>query len=529
MRSLLFILSMAWVFLACGGDPVPPRAKRVPVRPDSSTGEVFPPQVRERLTGLTWEYLEDSANRFDAEKVVFQGPYTSIPGVLTFRGGPLRDGAAWGTAGEDRLTGLSLAWRQTLPTDTGHWQGVAGWTGQAAIVRWPDSLRLAMNLDPSVRSRTDFVEIIQATLGGWIHFLDLATGLPSRPPIDLGNPVKGSVSVHPSGIPLLFVGQGIRKRDPPGFRLYSLFDGSELFMQPGADRSAWRAWASCDGSALFHPWTDRLLVGSENGILYNLKLNTKCLLSSRTLAVTPSVSRYRYRIDASRSLGMEGSLAAWRNLLFFADNGGWLQAFDVNRRLPVWTRNLGDDTDASVLVREEQGRPMLFVASEVDHQGSDGLAWIRKVGGWDGALIWERSYPCRSVIGARPVNGGILATPCAGRGDSDHLVFFSVARTGGLHAGLLLALDAQTGSEVWRLPLSQYSWSTPTCVVTRSGRSYLLHATSGGLLLLVEARSGHVIDRMALDGLVEASPAVFERTAVLATRGHSLYRIRFRE
>lgn len=52
----------------------------------------------------------------------------------------------------------------------------------------------------------DLVEVIYAALDGYIYFLDLDTGEPTRDALWLGYTFKGSGSLDPRGYPILYVG-----------------------------------------------------------------------------------------------------------------------------------------------------------------------------------------------------------------------------------------------------------------------------------------------------------------------------------
>jgi len=80
------------------------------------------------------------------------------------------------------------------------WTGV-GWNGQPAIVKWSNELRKKMNLFQDKKDKNDLKEVIYATLDGKIYFLDLDDGSYTRNPINVGAPLKGSVTVDPGVIP----------------------------------------------------------------------------------------------------------------------------------------------------------------------------------------------------------------------------------------------------------------------------------------------------------------------------------------
>ena len=49
-----------------------------------------------------------------------------------------------------------------------------------------------------------------------------------------------------------------------------------------------------------------------------------------------------------------------------------------------------------------------------------------------------------------------------------------------------------------------------------------------GNLYLIDGTTGEILDRMALGSNIEATPAVFENTIVVGTRGQKIFGIRLR-
>ncbi len=459
---------------------------------------------------------------------VFPDRYAAVEGVLTFRGGPARTGGAHGDRRIARGR-LEIAWTFRTGKGTPRWGGGAGWTGEPALVRWPDVVRHTMPaLGARIRDRA-LVEVIQGSLDGSVYFLDLATGRPTRPPIRTGNPIKGSVSVDPRGWPLLFVGQGIPGERPIGLRVFSLVSDREVFFLPGRDPAARRPWGAFDSSGLLNRDTDTFLVGGENGIVYLLELHTAFDPIARTLDVAPRVVRYRFR-DAVAPAGREGiesSLAVHRNLAFFADNAGTIQALDLRTFRPAWAFEAGDDTDASLVLELEGDAPFLYTASEVDLQGEVGVARLRKLDALAGRVAWEKDVRCRAERGARTVDAGAFATPLLGRDDLADRVVFTLSRCP--ERGVMLALAKADGRELWRRPLRTDAWSSPTAVHdAAAGKTWILQGDRGGRLLLVDGADGRVAHALVLDGTIEASPAVFDDLAVVGTRGGTIYGIRMR-
>lgn len=460
---------------------------------------------------------------------VFPERYSDIPGVFTFRGGPTRTGGAWGTC-PMREHKLEVAWTATTSEGRAPWFGGAGWTGEPAIVQWPDVMRHSMGRLGSRRFERDFVEVIQGSLDGSVYFLDLRTGRPTRRPIATGNPIKGSVSLDPRGYPLLFVGQGIPQSKPIGLRVYNLITHEEVFFLPGKDAASPRkGWGAFDSSGLLNRSTDSYVVGGENGLFYVLRLNTDFDSIDLTLKVSPEVLRYRYAPPGSAHYGIENSFSVVGNLAFFADNGGTLQALDLRTFKPVWAFDAGDDTDASLAVELEEERPVIYTGSEVDKTGPRGNAYLRKLDGLTGRVLWERPYPCQGALGpSKKIDAGVFATPLVGSEDIAGLVVYTLSRCPDFTGGLMVALDKATGAEVWRRPLRHYSWSSPTACRDGEGRSFILQGDIGGYVHLLDAHTGEALDSLKLNAGIEASPAIFGDMAVLATRGHWIHGLRLR-
>ncbi len=460
-----------------------------------------------------------------ADALSFDGPleYAKVQGVTGFRGNNYRDSAAYGTV-QVTLEKLTKVWyRPVGRLDT--WTGI-GWTGQPAIVKWDEGLRQKMNLYPAFKHR-DFKEVIYGALDGKVHFLDLDTGNPTRPPLGAFGPIKGSVSVDPRGIPLLYVGQGIDTVDgrkiPIGYSVYSLINYQKLFFINGLDGYAPKGWGAFDASGLVHAGTDTLIQTGENGLVYTVKLNTSFAPDRNVLTVNPEVVKYRYRCSLSKRLGIESSAAVYRNLAYFGDNDGVLQCLDLNTLKPVWVRCVSDDTDSTVVLEETGDGVFLYTGCEVDKQVYGGHAYLRKIDALTGALLWEKPYACAYN---EHTNGGVLGTPVVGKNDIADLVVFSIARCNGPNGGKLAALSKQSGETVWEIPFTRYSWSSPVDVYTPDGKAYIIFCDSGGHMYLIDGRKGVILDKVYLGGNVEGSPAVFENMVVVGTRGMQIWGVR---
>lgn len=453
---------------------------------------------------------------------LFPLKYTDVEGILTFRGNNFRTSPSYGFSNIS-LNKLNISW--TFNTSFSSWGGGAGWTGQPAIVKWPKDTRDIMNIKDNFKQKENFTEVIYASLDGNIYFLDLETGEQSRTPIKVGNPIKGSVSIDPRGIPLLYVGEGIPEKGSIGYNIFSLIDGNKLCFINGMDEDALRGWGAFDSSALINKDTDTLIEPGENGLLYIVKLNTKFDIQNKSISIAPQITKYRYQISENDYQGIENSAAIYKNLLYFADNGGSIQCIDLLTLKPVWTFNGKDDTDASLVIEVDDGVPFIYSGNEVDKQGSKGYSYLKKINGLTGELVWEKPYECMSIIGNDPVNGGLLATPVIGKQNTKDISIFGLARYKNINSGLVLALDKKTGAEVWKKELPNYVWSSPVDFYDKNGKTYIIQCDSIGNMYLLDGQTGNELDKINLGSNIEATPSIFNDTAVVATRDGKIYGI----
>jgi len=462
------------------------------------------------------------------EQIVFGSPdsYDMVDGITTFRGDNYRSGAAFGTRSvvEEKL---EIVWSyDELTIVDPQWPGV-GWTGQPLIIRWPEKVRKVMNLNEEFKNK-DFVEVIQAALDGNIYFLDLETGKPTRPHVTIGFPIKGSPFVDPRGYPLLYSGMGINElasgqTTPWKYRIFSLIDQKEIFSLPGKDPVTTRTWGAFDSTGLVHAETDTLFQCGENGILYKIKLNTQFDPDKGEISINPETVKYKYQNLYTTRLGIEVSPAIYRDLIYFADNGGMLQCVDINTLKPKWAFNVGDDTDSTPVIEETEDGVFLYTGNEVDSQGATGKSTVRKINAITGEQIWSRSYEC---FNSGKINGGVLSAPTVGTGDIEGLVIFNITRTGTEWGGKLVALDKKTGEEVWTKTLRYYGWSSPTVFQSDNGKSYMIFCDSQGNMNLMDPSNGDVLDTVSVERNVEASPAIYNDMIVVGSYARKIFGVR---
>ncbi len=482
-----------------------------------------------------------------SEKICFNKSenYSAVKGVTVFRGNNYRDNPVYGslTIKEKKLV---KCWSADAGKIDG-WNGV-GWTGQPAIIQWDDSVRAAMNLPDSVKSDTAFTEVICSTLGGKIRFLNLKTGDSTRADINIGFSMKGSVMIDPRGYPLLYQGMGLnvngKKKKPFNYYIYNLLDQKRMYTIPGYNKFVHRGWGAFDSSALVNINTDNLILCGENAMIYRIKLNTEFSASRKKLSINPEPVMYRYTHSKYGKIGIESSPSIYRNFLYCTDNSGLLQCVDLNRMKPVWTAELLDDSDASISLEQTGDSVFIYTGNEVDHRGKKAYKQAKKKKGFNkkkykykdfcslfkfnamtGEKIWEKRL---ETVYNSYVNGGLLGSPLIGKKSISEMVFFNVARIHDGKNGMLIAVNKETGDEIWRIEFPVFSWSSPVAVYPENGGSYIICGTTGGYVYLIDAEKGVVVNKVDLKGAVESSPAVFNDYCVVGTKAGKIWCLRIK-
>ena len=497
--------------------------------------------------------------------------YTKVAGILTFGGNNYRNSFTYGTPSiSDRR--LRESWKVSLGS-IGSWSGT-GWTGQPLIVHWPDKVLPVLGVADSFKEQEGgLTEVIYPAMDGNIYFLELNSGKPTRTPIATGIVQKGTSCLDPNGYPVLYVGQGIpvtndQKNDAAYIRVYNLITNEEMHRFGGYDYFGKRVWQAYDGSPIIT--NDTLIYGGENGVLYTCKLNTSFDPENASVSIDPEgIVKMNYlgdgysRIDGvgSRWLGIESSISAFRNYLYYTDNGGRLQCVDVNSMQLKFVVDVKDEADSSVVIDEAYSDNTIYLYSATQVRSADktlgnnmGYCHIRKINGLTGTIIWEKSQLCS--IGDSANSGGCLATPHVGRGPISNLVIcsYSLSAITGQSTpltestpqpsaetesesemvtpepsstpinysigGRIVAYDKTTGQEIWTVEQSDDYWSSPVVVYDANGtKAYLLQCDRGGKITMYDASTGSQLNTLDLGSRIDSTPAVFENMLVVGTRG----------
>lgn len=484
---------------------------------------------------MTWEIIaeDEIVDRYVREDPIcfeLDQEYFALPGVATFRGNNYRDSATYGTAVIENET-MSIAWSHPIG-QLNNWGG-CGWTGQPLVVQWDDETKAIMNMYESKKNKEDLVEVIYATLDGYIHFYDMEDGSQTRDPINMGMNFKGSGALDPRGYPLLYVGAGLYLNGAaPRMFVVNLIDGKIIYQYGDHDEFAIRDWSAFDSSPLVDAESDTLIWPGENGILYTIKLNTEYDKAAGTISEnpdTPVKTRYTsyYSEEEDRYLGYEGSASVVDHYLFNSEKGGLFQCIDLNTMELVWVQDTKDDSNSSpVFEWNEDGQGYIYTAPSLHWtaEGHNGSISIYKLDASTGEILWEHSRDC---VRYDDIAGGVQSTPLLGKEGTniDGLIIYSVGRTSlepndpyVAYRGVLVALDKETGEMIWEIPTGNYAWSSPTALYTEDGHAYIFLANASGFCQLIDGSTGEVLSTLDFKQTVEASPVVFGNMLVIGSR-----------
>lgn len=490
MTKLFIALTSALFLTGCQNGATPKSEVNNPNLPAT-------PRVgSERVSSDRWW---DSAN--------YQVPINELEGITCFRGNPQRN---WIGKGPLPSGYVEILWRAPVyGVPSGHWSGV-GWTGQPLLVKWPVETRRWMNFKTQPGPEW---ELIGGALDGQVHFLDAATGKASRKPITMPGPypIKGTISIDPRGYPLVYVGCGVAVGRNPGYRIFSLLDGKEKFAISAADPMAPRRWPGSDSNALI--LKDTMLLPTENGMFYKVKLNATWDPQTGKLGIAPKVQK----IVLSK-YGAESSMAIWNDRGYVADNAGTVHEInldDISKRRKLV--ELGDDTDSSIVMLEDGS---FVVGIEKDKRTNPkAKGSILRVDSATGKIKWRWDFDAGSIYGAHPVNGGVLSTGTV----SDGRIFYTTSHHPRVGRGFLLCLDANSGKLLWKHKLRAFAWSSPIATdgavfaADSTGAVYIRDAKTGATLL--NDKSGQPIEFLEAGANIESSPIVWEGKVYVGLRG----------
>ena len=445
--------------------------------------------------------------------------YTGTPGIFAFRANARRNADMHGTV-KGTPSEIVVDW--TFDTDMDNrtsgssrgWGGGSGWTGQPVYVEWPDSMIQRYKSKGHLLDGFSGKEIIVGSLAGRLYFIDFETGKASRQSVNVHNPIKGSISMDPSLNGNIYVGQGIPNERPFGSLVVNL-DSHDVTDTFGEDRNAPRQWGAYDSSAiragqfLFRP--------GENGVLYKFTVEPGKQKLHSTMSYTVP----------SGGPGMEASMSVYRNYGYTADNHGYIVCTNLNTMKPVWVYNIGDDTDSSPLLEVEDGVPYIYTGSEVDRT-STGKTRFVKLNALNGDVVWERELDAKrwNLSGTnRHFDGGFYATTLPGSGNCKDLIFNHLVKNERGQNGAFIAMDRKTGQVKYETPTKHYAWSSPVGFLNEKDEMYILGADCAGNMYIFNGADGKILATKQVGHNFESSPVVSGNSAVVGSRGSSIYRV----
>ena len=432
----------------------------------------------------------------------------SVDGLLTFRGNanrrfygrgpvPVEPKIAW-----TYPKGGAMCRSSTAKGETKQWCG-AGWTGQ-----------------PTVHVRDGRTWVVFNGYDGAVHFVDGITGEDIIEPFVTGDIIKGTVTIDPDGFPLVYTGS----RDNY-FRVLAIDRGAaaEELWRLDANDVAPTLWNNdWDASALV--LDDWLLEGGENSQFHVVKLG-RSLDTSGLVQVNPTLVFHtpgwddQLRSDlagqSSSEVSIENSVAVDGDTVYFGNSGGLIQGWDLGplrsggtptRTFRYW---VGDDTDASVVIDAEGS---LYVGVEYER----GNARSREVGQLvkldprraDDPLVWSFFE-----VDRRP--GGIWSTAALHGG-------VVIATT---DSGRVVGLDQVDGTVLWEFALPGPLWSSPVVV-----DDVLVQGDCAGFVHGFDLSDPRVqpseLWSVELGGCIEATPAIWDGSLYVASRGGRFFALR---
>lgn len=454
-------------------------------------------------------------------------------GVLTFRSGPLRQNAAYGTV-DVQKGALTEVWSQPIgfmKTNDGAAYGVAA-PGQPVIVKWPTELRQRMGLKDEMKDVTALKEVIVAGQDGNVSFYNLLTGEATRDPIELGAPSRGGLSVATNGTPVLGVGQYnsrlANKTVKNGYHIIDLVNNKKLRLIAGDGKDKNSNYSGFTGSALFDSATGTMIVGGQNGVLYTAELGpvkNSYNYQANSISLGTDTQAYKTQIKDQKktNTNIDASVAMYNNYVYYADQQGVVQCVDVNTLTPVWAVDTGDNVDATPALDVENGSDVALYTGNTIMNETKGVCTIRRLNALTGEQVWAYEVPELAYVKKQEV--GCYASPVVGKGDIEALVIFTV--TNGKEAARVIALNKADGSVAWQTSLESPSLSSPVAVYNEDGKAWLIQAESNGKIHLMDPTDGSILDTLTLAPIedpegelaIEGSPAVYGNLLVIGTTG----------
>lgn len=453
-------------------------------------------------------------------------------GVTMFRGNPSR---TWYGTGPMPLSSPKALWRYpdySMASVTQTRKGPitytgSGWTGQPVVWERPDGI----------------TEVIVGTYDNKIHFINAETGKKTREPFAVGDLIKGSVTLDPDGFPLLYFGSCDNY-----YRILAL-DGDkprEIWKLHAYDiepKNALMGNDDWDGNGAII--NDHLFEGGENGWIYIYKLNRhydkngKVAVSPQKVVQMPGWDPNLSRLVGDNTFSIESSVAVFENRAYFANSAGYVIGIDFTKvknfvAEKVFEFWAGDDIDATPVV-DEHGMLYIAVEDELDYGRANSLTPLRNKDA--GQIIKLNPYmPHPPIFPNVPVlrNESVVWKVAVPRGNSQ---LGGVWATPALdikrnalyvptHQGDMIALDRNTGAELWRKPVGYHQWSSPLVIDDNLVLGHCSGKVGFSMWDISDVMNPISIwnDRQnAPGGCIESTPAVWKGRIYVGSRDGFIY------
>ncbi len=432
-------------------------------------------------------------------------PHGEVEGLTMFRGNPTRTYFGEGPV----PTEMPVNWRYpdsqmcgTSPVGGENivWCGT-GWTGQPAVWERPDGV----------------TEVIFGAYDKHIHFLDAATGEPTRSSFPMGDIIKGSVTLDPDGYPLVYSGS----RDSR-FKIIAI-DREQPVEVWGLDADGVPGMWNNDWDSNPVIVDDIMYQGGENSWWYAVHLNRGydedglVTLDPEIVFDMPAFTDELVSA-VGRQQSVESSTAVHEGRAYYSTSAGRIVGVDVSA-LPngeasvVFDYWVGDDVDATIVIDDDG---FIYVSAEDDLRTARAaeLGQLLKLDPTqpDDPVVWGIEVP-----GAGGVAGGMWATPAL-VGD----ILYAAT-----NPGELLAVDTATGEVVWRDDIGTHAWSSP---VHADGRLLVAVGCESAPALrvydLADPRQPvQIAEEAFTGGCIESTPAVWKGQAFVGSRDGYFYAV----
>ncbi|MEX1308084.1 MAG: PQQ-binding-like beta-propeller repeat protein [Eubacteriales bacterium] len=475
--------------------------------------------------------------------------YTDLLGVSTYRGTNYRGSATYGTARINEKL-MSILWTHNLPDFplSSHQDG----TAQPLIIQWPADVMNTMTFKTAKKDKLQLTEVIFADKSGTIFFLDLDDGQYSRTPLPTIAYTEGTPTLDPRGIPLLFVGQSVQEDgDVTRSRyqylyVYDLIKNKRVyrFGSSSIEPFSNNEWQGYTGSPLVYD--DRVVIMGESGILYTFALDAEFDIDAGDIYIDdePNLAKYKYENEATGYFvtdddeaeketaviqnGTTGSLAGYKDYVFFSDRSGFLQCVNINNLSLVYAVDLKGLGDVTVNIEDEgedsddfyiYAGTRLGYSNGGETAGETNTVYFRKIEGLTGKVLWENAY---EVAPNEDYRAGLAETALIGEGSLSRYIYYAVINEQNGGNTTVVCANKSDGEVVWEYQIFAGCKSVPTAMYDKSGKGYVIMGDIAGHLYFLDGDTGGIISRLILESGIDGCPAVFNNKIVVHLNNDTL-------